>query len=260
MADSGAGSASVTSTSSSKSESSSKAVVGSSVGSDANLGRGRHVVIAPGNGCDRIKDCNWYSWLADELTARGFRVSFHDMPDPDVARESIWLPFIREQLGCDEHSIIVGHSSGAEAAMRLMETQRVYGAALIAACHSDMGIENEAASGYYNRPWRWDAIRGNARWILQLGAKNDKHVPIDEQRQVAEWLRTNFTEAKFGGHFLAPTNPPLLEMLLKQIRADNAADDAAAAAGAVAGATAAGGAAASAEKQSDSTASTKSNI
>ena len=40
------------------------------------------------------------------------------MPDPNVARESIWLPFIRDVLKADERTIVVGHSSGAEAAMR----------------------------------------------------------------------------------------------------------------------------------------------
>jgi len=35
-----------------------------------------------------------------------------------VARESIWLPFMEKELQCDENTIIVGHSSGAEAAMR----------------------------------------------------------------------------------------------------------------------------------------------
>lgn len=38
--------------------------------------------------------------------------------DPVTARESKWLPFMKEQLKCDENTIIIGHSSGAEAAMR----------------------------------------------------------------------------------------------------------------------------------------------
>jgi hypothetical protein len=36
----------------------------------------------------------------------------------DVARESIWIPFMRDKLHCDENTIVIGHSSGAEAAMR----------------------------------------------------------------------------------------------------------------------------------------------
>ena len=43
------------------------------------------------------------------------------MPDPYVARCSIWLPFIQNELKADENTVIVGHSSGAIAAMRLLE-------------------------------------------------------------------------------------------------------------------------------------------
>lgn len=35
-----------------------------------------------------------------------------------LAREEIWIPFMEKQLNCNANTIIVGHSSGAEAAMR----------------------------------------------------------------------------------------------------------------------------------------------
>jgi len=41
-----------------------------------------------------------------------------NMPDPYDAKESIWLPFIKKDLGCDKNTILIGHSSGAEAIMR----------------------------------------------------------------------------------------------------------------------------------------------
>lgn len=74
-----------------------------------------------------------------------------NMPDPYHARESIWLPFMRDTLRCDAATIIVGHSSGAEAAMRFAERHKVKGLVLVSACVSDLGVENERLSGYYNR-------------------------------------------------------------------------------------------------------------
>jgi len=62
-----------------------------------------------------------------------------NMPDPVYAREHIWHKFIRESLRCDEHTIIIGHSSGAEAAMRLLETDKLRGVVLVSACHTDLG-------------------------------------------------------------------------------------------------------------------------
>ena len=103
-----------------------------------------------------VRECNWYAWLQDELekdpTGR-FTVILEDMPDPNDARESHWLPFIRNTLKIDEKTILVGHSSGSEAIMRLTEKDKVRGMILVAACHTDLGDENERASEYYNRPW-----------------------------------------------------------------------------------------------------------
>ena len=36
------------------------------------------------------------------------------MPDPNLARESVWVPFMRDTLRCDANTVVVGHSSGAE--------------------------------------------------------------------------------------------------------------------------------------------------
>lgn len=51
-----------------------------------------------------------------------------NMPDPVAAREGVWLPFMRRELGVGPDTVVVGHSSGAAAAMRLAETDRVAGA------------------------------------------------------------------------------------------------------------------------------------
>ena len=75
------------------------------------------IVVLPGNGCPpgTMRSCNWYGWIANELSnafADNPLVSIkcEDMPDPHVARESNWLPFIREQLlDQDSKNIVIGH-------------------------------------------------------------------------------------------------------------------------------------------------------
>lgn len=64
-----------------------------------------------------------------------------------VARATVWLPFLRDQLGCDEHTIVVGHSSGAAAAMRYAETHAVAAIVIVAGYVSDLGSDLEHASG-----------------------------------------------------------------------------------------------------------------
>ena len=129
------------------------------------------VVIVPGNGCSGdVRSANWYGWLEDELKACGefSEVVLRTMPDPIRARERIWCPFLENECRCGSDTILVGHSSGAEAGMRLAETVKLAGLVLVSACHTDLGDAGERAAGYYSRPWRWADIRANCGFIAQF--------------------------------------------------------------------------------------------
>ena len=76
------------------------------------------VVIVPGNGAGDVTSCMWYPWIRDRVRELGVEAVLRNMPDSVRARELIWLPFMQDELACGEDTIIVGHSSGAEAAMR----------------------------------------------------------------------------------------------------------------------------------------------
>jgi len=147
-------------------------------------------IILPGNGCTNVLRSNWYGWLAAELEARSVEINIQDMPDPYVARESEWIPFIHNNLKVDEETIVIGHSSGACCAMRLLEKTPVFGVILVSAAHTDLGDENERASGYFNRPWDWAAMRKNARGFLhQFHSEDDPLIPVAEARHIARQLR-----------------------------------------------------------------------
>ena len=63
----------------------------------------------------------------------GMTSVLRNMPDPITARRSIWLPFMKDELGVDDQTIIIGHSSGACAAVRFAETNKVAGIILVGA-------------------------------------------------------------------------------------------------------------------------------
>ncbi|XP_078413005.1 serine hydrolase RBBP9 isoform X2 [Cetorhinus maximus] len=112
---------------------------------------GQHLcraVIVPGNGVGDVVDSNWYKWVKDQLKQiPDFQCLLQNMPDPLTARKTIWLPFMEKTLQCDEQTVIIGHSSGAVAAMRYAETHRVYGIILVSAYTSDLGNATERKSG-----------------------------------------------------------------------------------------------------------------
>ncbi|KAJ1383845.1 hypothetical protein B484DRAFT_410999 [Ochromonadaceae sp. CCMP2298] len=126
------------------------------------------LVIIPGNGgCGRdMRGSNWYGWLETEMEKKGHKLlGMEGWPDPYVAKESEWVPYLKNEIGVDDHTILIGHSSGVLAAMRLMEHTKVLGAILVSAAHTDLGDENERASGYFDRPWEWDKMVTNSKFI-----------------------------------------------------------------------------------------------
>ena len=185
--------------------------------------RASKIVILPGNGCSgNVRNCNWYGWLESVLLDRNVngtsvRVELRDMPDPHTARESVWLPFVRDEIGVDERTVVIGHSSGAVAAMRLLESTKLLGVILVSACHTDLGDANERASGYYNRRWEWESIAKNARWIDQFHSTDDPFIPIDEARHVAESLGLvrgrDYHEFNGRSHFFSKPFPEIVECL-----------------------------------------------
>ncbi|CAF3084663.1 unnamed protein product, partial [Rotaria sp. Silwood2] len=173
----------------------------------------QRIVIVPGMGCVPVRDCDWYAWLEQELTKNPsgqFSVILEDMPDPRGARESQWIPFIRDTLKFDEKTILIGHSSGCEATMRLLEKDKVRGVILVAACQTDLGNENEPASEYYNRPSDWNVIRTNTEWIVQFHSPSDKLIPVAEGRFVADKLKSESMELERRGHFMSRQFPEVL--------------------------------------------------
>lgn len=103
---------------------------------------------------------------------------------------------------CLQNTILIGHSSGAEAGMRLAEHHRLKGLILVSACHTDLGMASERISGYYSRPWLWDSIRANCGWIVQLHSRDDPFIPVEEARHVAENLKSEYIEHSNRGHYL----------------------------------------------------------
>ena len=173
-------------------------------------------IIVPGNGDDGPEE-RWRPWLSRELEKLGIPVINVRFPDPMLARKEYWLPYLKE-LGADEHTILIGHSSGAVASMRYAEANKIFGSVLIGACYTDLGIENEKLSGYFDEPWDWEAIKRNQRFIIQFASTDDPFIPIEEMRFIRDQLHTEYYEFPNRGHFnTEKTFPELLEAVKNKV-------------------------------------------
>ena len=181
------------------------------------------IIFIPGNGGSTTQD-HWFPYVKEELEKLGVKVIAAIFPDPILAREQYWLPFLKE-LGADQDTILIGHSSGAVAAMRFAENNTILGSVLVGASYTDLHDEMEKKSGYYNRPWNWEKIKENQQWILQYASIDDPYIPIEEARHIKEQLGTEYYEYTNEGHFGDPTQskarfPEMVEALKKKLLAE----------------------------------------
>lgn len=158
------------------------------------------VVFVPGNGGSTTRD-NWFPAVQRNLEEKGFDVVAAHFPDAELARESYWIPFLLNELKVDKHTILVGHSSGAIAAMRLAEQHKIWGSVLVGAYYTDLDMETERLAGYFNRPWNWGKIAQNQQWICLFASEDDPWIPIEEPRYIHAQLNCEYHEYKNQGHF-----------------------------------------------------------
>ena len=124
---------------------------------------------------------------------------------------------MRDELVCDQKTVIIGHSSGAAAAMRYAEQWPVGGLVLVGAYASDLDDENEQCSGYFSRPWAWDLIRQNSPFIIQFGSTDDPYLPWHEQKAVADALAADLRQFSNRGHFTDDEFPEIVVAIKEKL-------------------------------------------
>lgn len=112
------------------------------------------IILIPGNGNDNVESSMWYPTVVRALTdAKDPHNTTHPLfpggyilqtfPDPYDAHEDIWIRFMEDDIEIGELDVVIGHSSGAAAIMRYVETRKVKGVVLVSAYHSDLDDPSE---------------------------------------------------------------------------------------------------------------------
>lgn len=149
-------------------------------------------------------------WLKAELEKMGFETFFETFPDSIIARAEYWLLFLNEHIKVSENDVIIGWSSGAVAAMRFAETNKIKGSILISPCYTDLGDELERQGGYYDKPWDWQSIKNNQNKIALFYGDDDPYIPQSEFEYIAEHLNPVIKKIEGGKHFIEYTEFPQL--------------------------------------------------
>jgi len=178
------------------------------------------VIICPGNGCSDIRSSNWYGKLFHELNKRDITCICENFPDPLHARRDRWVPHMRSLAekhsppGCSENIVLVGHSSGAQAALRYAELYPLHACVLVSATYSDLGDAHERASGYYPQqqgddktneinPYDFSKMKMNCKTWHQFHSDDDPFIPVHEAQAIQKGLglTDNFYLLSGRSHF-----------------------------------------------------------
>ncbi|KAF9410789.1 putative hydrolase rbbp9, partial [Podila epigama] len=99
------------------------------------------IILIPGNGNDSVETSMWYPSVMSTLAKERHPVTQHllfpggavlrTFPDAFDAHEHIWIRFMEDELEISEKDVVIGHSSGAAAILRYVETRKVAGVVLV---------------------------------------------------------------------------------------------------------------------------------
>ncbi|MFA6005346.1 MAG: alpha/beta hydrolase [Patescibacteria group bacterium] len=163
------------------------------------------IVFIHGNGTEHWS-FGWSKWLKQELDKLGFETFFETFPDSIIARAEYWLPFLKNHIKAGENDVIVGWSSGAVAAMRFAETNKLKGSVLIGPSYTDLGDEMEKQSGYYDKPWDWESIKNNQDKIALFYGDDDPYIPQEQFEFITQHLNPTVFKIHEGKHFIEYTD------------------------------------------------------
>lgn len=158
----------------------------------------------------------WAPWLKEQLESHGYETFFETMPDSIIARSKYWLPFLKNHVKAGAEDVLIGWSSGAVAAMRFAENNKLKGSILISPSYTDLDDELEKQSGYFEAPWQWDMIKENQGKIALFYGDNDPYISQADFEFIAQRLQPEVHKIPNAGHFIEQHDfPELLEYILK---------------------------------------------
>ena len=159
---------------------------------------------------------SWAGWLKKELDKAGYPNFFETFPDSITARSEYWLPFLKDHSQAGEVDGIVGWSSGGVASLRYAEDNKIKGSVIISANYTDLGDAFEKQSGFYEKPWNWQAIKNNQEKIALFYGDDDPYIPQSQFEYISSQLHPTVFKIHEGKHFIEyETFPQLLEYLKK---------------------------------------------
>lgn len=125
---------------------------------------------------------NWFPWLKVELEKQGYHVWAPDLPGaarPSIKRYNEFL--LSQDFHFDEHTTLIGHSSGSVEILGLLQTLphnvQINKAILVGAFKDDLG--REELGDLFSEPLHFESIKHHAKEFIFLHSDDDPFCPLE---------------------------------------------------------------------------------
>lgn len=170
-----------------------------------------------------------FPWLKQKLETYSFEVFNPSMPEPLNPTIDKWVSFLTSQIGLpNENTILLGHSIGAQAILRYLETldtnKKIGGAVFLAGW---VNLTDEAYESEEDReigkPWiktliDWKKVKSHCEKFVGIWSDNDPLVPLTDSQIFQEKLGAEVIIEHDKGHFSGSDGVTELASALEAIK------------------------------------------
>lgn len=167
---------------------------------------------------------NWYPWLKNQLTTRGWQVWTPNLPGAQVPSPANYNPFIQDNIPwkIDEYTSFIGHSSGAVSILNLfndlpIET-KVGTCFFVGAFKDDLGWDE--LNKLFSKPFDFDKLKSQIKKSVFVHSDNDPYCPLKHAKYFSNKLGGELIILPNQKHFSISTAgedyrefPKLLEII-----------------------------------------------
>lgn len=167
----------------------------------------------------------WRPWLMAELEKQDIWAAALPLSNPDAPMCAEWVSELAQyiRVSKDDEIYLVGHSLGATAILRYLESDLsdviFSGVILVSGLCESVGkaeLEN-----FLDKPFNFEVIKSKAKAFSVIHGDNDDRVPFTQAEKLAQELGAELTPVPNGGHLNGKsgwnTLPQCLEALNKMM-------------------------------------------
>lgn len=180
------------------------------------------------HGWDGYPEEGWFPWLRAELEKLDFLVQVPAMPNSAEPKIDAWVNKLKQVVGSiDENCYFVGHSIGAQAVLRYLESLSspvVAAKVVLVAPWMELDRQTIAEEGESSveiaRPWvetpiDFDQVKKRVKNVYAIFSDNDPFVPVAQKELFKQKLSADVSVEKDKGHFSGSDNVKELPIVLR---------------------------------------------